>query len=61
MADTLVITVAGKNHQWMLKLVGTSKMRKECICIIAKYFPTRQLQRKGIITSIKRPDGILTR
>lgn len=28
LGNTTVITAAGKNHQWILKLVGESMMRK---------------------------------
>lgn len=42
LTNTTVVSVSGKNHGWILKLVSESKMTKD-VCIVSKYLPTRYL------------------
>lgn len=41
LANTTVLTVSVKNHQWMLKLVGYSMMEKRVFTQFSSYLPTR--------------------
>lgn len=38
---TTTIIVSGKNHYWMLKLVGVVLLENKVIYVVSKYFPRR--------------------